>query len=459
MRKVLLTTTAALAALGLTPLAAPALAQTAAPAPSPGPNALYGVGGMAAPPSSASNTIVSAASGPGSFAVRLNGRVNWYAGVVGTSADNVDGAKLDNLEFQGYLRLYPGFDAETSNGLQYGVVSEIRNPGSNDTATGVSASANAAENTLYWRRAYAYIGTSAFGQVHFGQGDGAFDLLMVGTFENFNDGGWNGDVYEFAPGATDLNEAWAWPDVSNYYTINRIVYLSPDWSGFRFGASFAPNDNALINTENCTVAGPGCNRLSAAPLATTGSVTGAPRYRNEVDVAAEYIHAFGPVGVAASLGYLNATPVANTLPGALGYRNLSLGMAGLTVSYAGFTVGGNILGGQMNGQYYLQPDGGADALAFIAGAEYSAGPFVVGASYFKYKDQGDFQSPATEGVETSQGIAAGATYAIAPGLGLYLSYLYGQRHQLGYNYITGLPGTAFNNVKSQIFAIGTVVKW
>ena len=459
MRKVLLTTTAALAALGLTPLAAPALAQTAAPAPSPGPNALYGVGGMAAPPSSASNTIVSAASGPGSFAVRLNGRVNWYAGVVGTSADNVDGAKLDNLEFQGYLRLYPGFDAETSNGLQDGVVSEIRNPGSNDTATGVSASANAAENTLYWRRAYAYIGTSAFGQVHFGQGDGAFDLLMVGTFENFNDGGWNGDVYEFAPGATDLNEAWAWPDVSNYYTINRIVYLSPDWSGFRFGASFAPNDNALINTENCTVAGPGCTPPVRGPARHHGQRHRRAALSQRGGRGGQYIHAFGPVGVAASLGYLNATPVANTLPGALGYRNLSLGMAGLTVSYAGFTVGGNILGGQMNGQY-LSPAGRRRRRARLHRRRRIQRRAVRRRrELFKSKDQGDFQSPATEGVETSQGIAAGATYAIAPGLGLYLSYLYGQRHQLGYNYITGLPGTAFNNVKSQIFAIGTVVKW
>jgi len=89
-----------------------------------------------------------AMSAPGSFAVRLNGRVNWYAGVVGTSADNVDGAQLDNLEFQGYLRLYPGFDAVAPNGLQYGVVSEIRNRGSSHAGTGPSASANASENTF-----------------------------------------------------------------------------------------------------------------------------------------------------------------------------------------------------------------------------------------------------------------------------------------------------------------------
>jgi len=209
------------------------------------------------------------------------------------------------------------------------------------------------------------------GQVHFGQGDGAFDLLMVGTFENFDDGGWKGDVNFFAPGATDLRRVWPWPNVGNYYTINRIVYLSPSWSGFQFGASFAPNDNALINTENCAVAGPGCNRLSSAPLPTTGSVTGPPRYRNEVDVAGEYTTAFGPVGIAVSLGYLNATPVNNTLPSALGYRNLSLGMAGLTFTYAGFTVGGNVLGGKMNRKYYLQPNSGADALASIAGAEYA----------------------------------------------------------------------------------------
>jgi len=50
MRKFLLTTTSTLAALRV---GGPALAQALAPAaaPAPGPNALYGVGGLTAPPS------------------------------------------------------------------------------------------------------------------------------------------------------------------------------------------------------------------------------------------------------------------------------------------------------------------------------------------------------------------------------------------------------------------------
>ncbi|HUC16886.1 MAG TPA: hypothetical protein VMA37_04260, partial [Acetobacteraceae bacterium] len=81
-----------------------------------------------------------------------------------------------------------------------------------------------------------------------------------------------------------------------------------------------------------------------------------------------------------------------------------------------------------------------------------------------YQYTGDDQSaahggPRTEGLETDDGAAAGATYAVAPGLALYLSYLYGQRHQIGFNFNTGLPGTANNNTRGQVFAVGTVLKW
>jgi predicted porin len=404
-----------------------------------------------------STTVSSGMAAPGSFVVHLNGRLNYYLGVEGSSVDQVGSDKNGALETQGYIRLYPGFDAVAANGLQYGVVGEIRNPGSNDTATGTGASGNSTANTLYWYEAYGYLGLPNFGTLQFGQSDGAFDLLMVGTFENFNDGAWNGDVPGFIPSAAA--PVWPWPDVGQYQTTNRIAYLSPTWSGFQFGVSFAPNNNALINSENCTVAGPGCNRNTSTPFVTTGEQFDSPRYRNIVDAAAEYTGTFGPVGVSASAGYLHSTPVANSLPGMLAYNGLSVGQAGLTLSYAGFTVGGNILGGEMNNQYYLQPKGGANALAFIFGGEYSIGPVIVGASYYKFKYQGDYQSPTTEGVDTDQGIAAGGTFAVAPGLALYLSYLYGTRHQIGYDFATDAPGTAYNNVKSQVFAVGTVVKW
>jgi predicted porin len=461
MHRFLLRTTMALGVIGLggTGIAPVAFAQMAYPqTPTPtGPNQMWGVSGLAAPPAGASSVAASDTAAPGSFGVHLNGRLNYYLGAVGSSVDQFDGSKLDNVETQGYLRLYPGFDAVAANGLQYGVVSEIRNPGSNFTGVGVNASGNASQNTLFWYEAYGYVGAQNLGLLYFGQSDGAFDLLMVGTFENFNDGGWNGDVPGFIPSAAA--PIWPWPDSSPYQTINRLTYLSPTWDGLQFGVSFAPNNTPLINAEGCNVAAANCNRLASTPLPADGSVANSPRYRNIVDAAAEYTGTFGPIGINASIGYLHSTPVSNSLAGAIPFSGLSVGMGGLTLTYGGVTVGGNILGGTMNNAYFLQPKDGADALAFLIGGSYSVGPVVVGASYYKYKYQGDFQSPATEGVETDQGIAAGGTYAVAPGLALYLSYLYGTRHQLGFDFATNAPGTAFNNVKSQVFAVGTVWKW
>jgi predicted porin len=495
MRKFLLTTAAALgAAIGLaggayaqgyTATSPATQAPTAAPVPAPvkpppAPNMMNGIGGgtppektMGQPPMTASSTVVE--QGPGSFVVHLNGRLNFYAGVEGDSAQVVGSNKLDNAEFQGYIRLYPGFDAVAANGLQYGVVSEIRNPGSTFTGVGVNASGNSAENTLFWRRAYGYVGTPDLGRLSFGQQDAAFDLLQVGTFENFNDGAWNGDVENFIGGglgaATGAGVTYPFADVGNIYTVNRLLYMSPNFSGFQFGFSFAPNNNPLINTEGCSVASTTCNRLSSDASATSGTVTGV-RYRNIVEAAGNYTSTFGPLGLALYGGFYGGTPINSTAPGAIHYDELAVGAFGATVSYAGFTVGGHINFGDENGLWDLMPQGGKPAFAYMFGGEYTTGPIIVGASWFQYQYTGDFQSaahggPTTEGLETDHGAAVGATYAVAPGLALYLSYLYGERHQTGFNFNTGAPnGTAAggppgtnNNTHGQVFAVGTVLKW
>jgi len=336
------------------------------------------------------------------------------------------------------------------------------------TGVGVNASGNASQNTLYiWYEAYGYVGAQDLGLLCFGQSDGAFHLLMVGTFENFDDGGWNGDVEDFIGGGlgatTGAGVTYPFADVGNIYTVNRLLYLSPNFSGFQFGFSFAPNNNPLINTEGCSVASTTCNRLSSDASPTSGTVTGV-RYRNIIEAAGNYTNTFGPLGVALYGGFYGGDPINSTAPGALKYEELAVGAFGATASYAGFTVGGHINFGQENGLFDLMPQGGKPAFAWLVGGEYSAGPVIVGASWFQYQYTGDDQSaahggPRTEGLETDDGAAAGATYAVAPGLALYLSYLYGQRHQIGFNFNTGLPGTANNNTRGQVFAVGTVLKW
>ena len=70
------------------------------------------------------------------------------------------------------------------------------------------------------------------------------------------------------------------------------------------------------------------------------------------------------------------------------YNGLSFGSGGVALTFAGFTVGGNVIGGKMNGQLALQPTGGAPQMGFLAGAKYVNGPFTVGIVGEEYWEQG-----------------------------------------------------------------------
>ncbi|HTU53333.1 MAG TPA: porin [Acetobacteraceae bacterium] len=438
MRKLLLTTAATMGAT--VALAGGAFAQTAT---TPSTNA----------------TVQTTA--PNSFNVHLNARINWYAGMEGSSADNQGGYKQDPYQFQGYIRVYPGFDAVAANGLKYGASAEIRMPGHGGGTAGLSPGSTSGEETLYWRRAYGYVGTDQLGTFQFGMVDGTMDTFYVGSFESFNDGAWNGDLPGFVPGSAV--PAYPFSDVGAYYTANRVVYLSPTFSGFQFGVAFAPNTSNLWNAQ-CSVAGSSCNNLSASPESSD-----LKRWRNLIDFGGEYTGTVGPVGLNFAAAYAasnmvdyNGAPGAPTAPTGSVYEGYSYGDFGGTITIAGFQFGGQIGYGRMNGDWSPQPKGGVNELAFMLGTQYTTGPIVVGASYFKTKYAGGW-TEGTTGVaraETDQGIAAGATYSLVPGMAIYLSYLYGLRHQLGYNFYTGATDTPVgNNTHSEAFSVGTVLKW
>ena len=58
--------------------------------------------------------------------------------------------------------------------------------------------------TVYLRREWGYIGTDQLGTLRLGSTDGPSSLYMTGNFENFNDGGLDGDVNFFLPGNATL---------------------------------------------------------------------------------------------------------------------------------------------------------------------------------------------------------------------------------------------------------------
>jgi predicted porin len=183
------------------------------------------------------------------------------------------------------------------------------------------------------------------------------------------------------------------------------------------------------------------------------------RFRNFTETGLRYQSQIGPVGVTAFGIYVNSghVNVSRSVPGSQ-FDGLSYGDFGLAFDYSSFTVGGHVTAGRYNGVNALVPKGGANGIAWLVGAQYTRGPLVVGASWYDYTSQG---SPLTVGIaqRREQGFAAGATYNLAPGLGIVLSYLYGTRHQGDFDFVTGKAANTNNNTRAQEIALGTIVRW
>jgi predicted porin len=413
---------------------------------------------------------------PGTIVIHINGRVE--TGIVAESSDlssfggsaAVPPAKIDPVSIQGFARLYTGVDGLATNGLRYGASIEIRQdfgPAAGSTANS-GGSANSFNSTLFVRRAFVYAANDRVGILRVGQNDGLIGLYDFGvtTFQNFDTGGWDGDFMGAIPSSAQPAFPFASLQGAEYIPA-KLVYLSPQLHGFDFGFVYAPNNDALNQGPNinsitstaptlttCSVAASGCPSLASSTVALDGS-----RFRNYTETGVRYQGNLGPVGILGFGIYVNSGHV-DVSPKVAGsqFNGLSYGDFGLAATYGGWTIGGHATVGRYNGVNALQPKGGAPGNAWLAGVQYQTGPWVIGASYYVYDSQG---SPLTVGVtqRKEQGLAVGTTYTIAPGVDLIASYLYGQRHQGDFDFATGAVGTANNNVKSQLFALATVVKW
>jgi len=435
-----------------------------------------------------------ASPAPGTITVRLNGRFRAYATYTTDRGTDVNGKQV-GYSFGNYARLFPGFDGVAANGLKYGASLEIRQDAggvgarTGGGAVGGISGQNPTRSPLYFRREFGYIGTDQLGTVRVGSSDSASSLYMTGNFENFNDGGLNGDI----PAYVTPNNQITWPfaDVGNLYTTNKIVYLSPQLYGFDAGVSYEPNTANVSQGSHCDsgIGGSiGCERLASissangntAGLNTIANINAeSGRRRNTLDALLRYRGTFGGFGIAATAGYINSAHVADTQTGVafasranpgtgrLNYDGLNVGDFGLAVTYGGLSVGGKYQFGRFNGQWSLAPKGVADGEAWLAGASYTIGPFIMGAHYLSYISAGDVQSALRGRQRREDGIAAGATYSLAPGLSLFLSYIWTQRKQNGFDFATGATSTTalpngvntHNKVTAQVIGVGTGFSW
>lgn len=443
---------------------------------------------------------------PGSIVVRFNGRVLSYVFDQGNSLDRTGNlgansgtpAKLASYGLLGYVRVYTGVDGLAANGLKYGAAVEVRTDEGPTPASNSSdgASAGSRSNTLYIRRAFAYFGRDNIGIIRIGQTDGVNGIFDNGvtTFQNFDNAAWNGDL----PGALPVNAQIQFPFFSQNgaeYDPAKIVYLSPQFAGFDFAAQFTPSTSVLQSDANvnitalgtsavtntagvltpsagyaslngglCSTAESGCPNLASSSAATDGA-----RFKNQYVAGVRYQNKIGDLAVYGYGSYMGSGHVNYTGTSAFQqYNGLGVYDGGVALTYAGFTVGGHILAGKVNGDEALQPSGGVAALAWLGGVQYAAGPLTIGAAYYQYNSQG---SPSL--VHLSQrhetALDTGLTYSIAPGFSLFGEYMYGTRHQGGVNFQTGGAATAatintaaahqYNDIQSQVVGLGTIVKW
>jgi len=436
---------------------------------------------------------------PGTVVIRLNGRVEvdvtgiWNTGNNSKdAAGNFSGYKTNPIGIGSYLRLYPGFDGVSANGLRYGASAEIReNFGAPDRAFAVqgvtvtpgapnSASANSSTQTLFVRRAFTYLASDKVGIVRLGQGDG-----VIGLFDNciFTSQCWDAGVGNFNggfttgtsnPGVTNVPFVWL-AGAGAEYDNTKIVYLSPQFYGFDFGAQYAPNmgNTFQMNGLNvgCTQAGPTCVSL------TSGN--DARRWYNQVGVGLRFQQTFGAVDFKAygfyetagknqltTAAYQAPSPTAN--PGQLRYDNLSFYKAGVAITAMNFTLASDYIGGAVNGQLSMRPTGAPSMNAVVTGLTYANGPYTAGAEWGFVQSQGAEQMTGTS-QRNEQEFAIGGAYRVAPGLSLVAEYQYVFRHQGGWNFNTGAPGVATApgsragsatvNAQGQGVLFATVLTW
>ena len=386
---------------------------------------------------------------PGSITVTLNALVEAFAigGTDSGSNGGPSGVKRQNYAVASYARLYPSFDGVLANGLKYGGSLEIRQYGG---TTGLTGNGTTAPSTFFAQREFIYVGADKFGKISLGTPVQPSELFQTGNEVGFNTGGWDGDLPGFFNGGglkymidddNDRNE--------------KAVYVSPQVAGFDFGVSFEPDSS----TNNF---GGGDSRTSSAPVSSGNIQIG--KRRNTVDGALRYQGAFGPVGfkanVAASYG-----GVVRANDGSPSNRNFTLYGGGLAATLGGFELGGHIDSGVFGDDLGTIQRGATGTTAYIAGGQYTFGPFVVGANYYAY-DSGEFKAiPAAAGVGGSggglhgYGVAAGGTYTLAPGASVFLEYLFGEQHANNIDITSETSSNIHNRVRSQAFGIGSAFKW
>jgi predicted porin len=446
---------------------------------------------LATPQASAQNTQITAPTAtspqirnePG-LNVRLAGRYRFYAATVNQDFQNFSTtaaggeSKNGSVDFYDVGRIWFGVDGMAQNGLRYGAQLQIRMGQSGTTGRGDNRA------VLRYREMFGYVATPTLGQLRFGTTPGATQALNVGhaAYSGIGSGLWDGDLPTIVVGQSPSLFWWSSSGATNN---TKIMYLSPQFFGFDLGVSFAPNDGTN-EVSDCGLFSSTASNTACDRLVQSTEFDATRRLRNIFDVHLRYRGSFGPVGLGVSGGYFGADTIGADGP-APSYSAIQVGIVGANVSFAGFTLGGNYSFGRANlasisstgsvtyglgtpfrplpsttstaaGSLFRDDDGYSQ---WSLALSYSIGPFGVGIGYHQVRAEG---STAASANMKDTGIGIGGSYNVAPGMNLFVEYIYGKREEDGVNLRTGAVNpVATPNLNSEFvanaFGIGVSINW
>jgi len=276
--------------------------------------------------------------------------------------------------------------------------------------------AGGAGDSFNLEESYAYF-SGAWGRVNFGAEDGAAFLLQVSApGADANIDGIRQQVQPVNLAATTLgaavaalNTAATTASALNLVNFrfdydnnparsdNKITYMTPVFNGFQFGASYTPDQGT-----------------GASAWATGNALDDSvDDYGDVWELGGRYEGMVGDVGVALGAGYSHVELESEDITvGALGTLDDNTRWnAGLDMNWGAFGLG----------VVYLEDDHGFDLTAdeevFVVGADYTTGPFKLGASYYNSDQELDgIVGAAGSGELETERWMAGVTYTYGPGM-------------------------------------------
>jgi predicted porin len=356
--------------------------------------------------------VPGSAAAPGTFGVRLGGYFEFTGGWIDDSADrnavtvNTGNVRSrDKVDFKTDAEIVVIVNGKAANGLSYGAQIELQVdnflPAASTTAgTGV-------DTDEFW----GYVSSPTLGTLMFGDQDSAASQMAVSLPGAVQQLGMSTNWDEFVALAADGNR-YLVADINDGNDSSKVIYLSPQFFGFDFGVSFAPNRREGEEFRSVT------SGLTAGTQVLQRDPNDSNR--NELSGAIRYRGTFGNIGVAAGLAaHRMDAPAHSNAVGSARLQDITEYQAGLNLSGYGFTVGGMYRWGNYGGVTGTAIRSGLDgSTTWGLGATYVTGPWALGAFYSKAeRDNGPVIANRTQTVW-----GFGASYLLAPGMELFANY-------------------------------------